>query len=115
MTKEDVKNKLNNAKETTKNVIKGTLTWLDENKWCIIAATPLILGTFNCIKTVSYNHSKVALAQTELKKRDYQVYDPSTGVYLSLRRPLTNSEKVMLAYKPSEMNVTQVLDNMGVL
>lgn len=115
MTKNEFKMKLDDAKDKTKKGLRSAANWIDRNKWTILAFTPIILGGFGTIKTISNNHARNVAAKAELTKRDYQIYDPSLGVYLQLNRPLTNDEKVLLAYKPADMKIAQILDNMGVL
>lgn len=109
------KYKFEDAKENVKKKVKNAWNWIDENKWTIISFTPIILGTMSAAKTISNNHQKNVMAKTELRKRDYQIYDPSLGCYFDLKRPMTNSEKLILAYKPDNVKVSQVLDDLGLL
>lgn len=103
------------AKDKVVGGIKKTWCWIDDNKSTLFMFVPVILAGVSLTGKLSANHTKRVISNNEMKKRDLQIYDPSTGCYLNLVRPLSNEEKALLAYRPDGVKVTQVLDSMGVL
>lgn len=57
--------------------------------WTIIAA-PIVLGSATEIYKA---HAKASVAKEERVRRDYTVYDPSSGFYYTSKKPLDNRMK----------------------
>lgn len=99
-----------------KAAVKKAFDWMSENKELTIVLVPVVAsaigGAFKlgkCVLKTINLHSQKTL-------RTQYVYDPSTGVYLRLRRVLRNGDAIALSkYRREGLTVTEALLKMELL
>lgn len=99
-----------------KEAFKKAIAWMSDNKELTIALVPVaasfVGGSVKIIRDINRKHD---LHQQKMLRTHY-VYDPSSGIYLRMRRSLTNHDAVKLAeLKREGFTVTEALHSMGLL
>lgn len=113
--KEVTKEKFEVVKWKVKDGINESVNWIGNHKTEIVLMTPMVISAFGFAGNGIKYAKKHMEIRHETRKRDLQIYDPSTGCYLYLKRPLRTSEKVALANRTYGTTVTQCLDDLNVL
>lgn len=110
--KEKVQDALNEAKWKAKEAVR----WVVENKELVIATIPLAtIGANGINKTVNtIARNRAAKAEEAVKK--LYVYDRRNGMYLKLRKALTESQKIEIdRRRRNGETLTQILASMRIL
>lgn len=111
--KRSFKDKIHDGWDTTKKKIAGGWRWAMDNKADIGAA---ILAAGAVIKLGKEAGLIKTQQQRTIETRQAKVYDPHTGVYYYLRRPLTNAEKFELEERSRQgEGYGRILSDMDVL
>lgn len=85
-----VKEKLSSGWEKAKETGKKTLTWVKENKELVVpAATAIVALGGEVYKT----HNRRMRIKNDRDERNSRIYDPHTGRYHYLKRPMKSSEE----------------------
>lgn len=111
----DLKSKANRIKEEVNFKVREGLNWVHNNKEELITIAPFVVAGIGFAGRTVKSSAKRYEIRAEEKRRKLTVYDPSTGCYLNLKRPLKSSEQIMLGSKPKDMTVTQVLYSLNLI
>ena len=115
------KSKLKEFAEKTKKKAQETYDrvhdWCKQNEAIVVTVGPALLGAAVEIAKLGVKSHNRRVDRKREEEREYTEWDPKTGSYVKLKRPLTNPEKVEIAEKTRDDKVTktQVLSQMGLL
>jgi len=111
------KKKLTNTWRQTKKTAKVVWDVCKENKEVMAA---LVTATVTVGSAAYRGHEKKVEYDRKKKERSCRIYDPHTGRYLYLKRPMTKKEQREFNAREKEMEQTgetyfDILDDMGIL
>lgn len=90
--------------------------WIKDNPSEAMRQLALAAAIGSAIAGIAGAGAKAYKAHSEQVKRDYQIYDHSTGMYLNLNRKMSNNDHVRLQQLRNEgMSQTEALLKMGLL
>ena len=111
-----VKGQKRSLKEVIIDASNDMRIWWSENKEWAIVVLPVALGGGTwLVKKVVNGSIDIAKLLIENRRIARRAYDPSTGVYLTLRHKLTNNEAIKLAELRKTMSVTEALELMRLI
>lgn len=112
---ETLKFKIEDRVDKAKFELRKVGMWITNHKEEILICTPMVLGAFKLGRTgINYATKRMEI-RAEDRRKHYRVYDPNTGAYLFLKRPLTNKENYILATRASGITVTEILHDLDLL
>ncbi len=84
----------------------------DKLKAAVPVVTAVVYGSTKIITNAQRNHNQKVKEEAKF----LNVYDPSNGQYIRLRKPMSNQEKIQLdSLRANGYSVTRALDIMGLL
>ena len=84
---------VNGIKNDISSKIDSILTYAADHPELVTAATALILGSRQILRSLIVSHR----VNQENHRKDYTLYDPHTGFHYQLRRKLTNNDYVEIS------------------
>lgn len=110
------KEKLDDAKLKVKFAVRDGFEWAVENKELVIAAIPLMTIGANGINKVVNTVAKNRTIKAEEAVKKLYVYDRRNGMYLKLRKALTEAQKSEIdRRRRNGETLTQILTSMRML
>lgn len=120
MEKISLTEKINKAKEATKNTIKKGADeavklgkWVNENKTDLLALGAFAVGGYKFLENLK---PKKTAKERDYEDREMRFYDSNNNVWYDLKRPLKTSEKLEIAeMRTKGYSVGNILRQMGIL
>ena len=108
--------KFENMKRKVTDTAINIYDWAKDNKEEAIALGSVVTAVGAGLAKQANRHDRNKKLKKEQELKDLYVYDRSAGMYLKLRRPLTNFEKLELDRRHhSGESVTHILMSLRVL
>ena len=103
-------------KEEAARKVQQTTDWIKQNKEVLVATLPaaavIARSTTNVVRSAIRHHT----ASTEKRSKELYCYDRSLGHYWALKRPLTNSDWILINdRKKNGEKLGDILYNLKVL
>ena len=103
-------------KEWIEKKLTTTANWIKDNKEIVIALAPVAIVGVKGITKMSGNISRRRAQKAEEARRELEVWDPSEGRWLHLKKPLTRSDSLEFSeMKARGYTSAQALDILGKL
>lgn len=93
LPKKHYKIDVNGIKNDISSKINSILTYAADHPELVTAATALILGSRQILRSLIVSHR----VNKENRRKDYTLYDPHTGFHYQLCRKLTNNDYVEIS------------------
>ena len=118
VTIEDFKKeaKRRKRKEWVEKKLTTAADWIKDNKEIVIALAPVAIVGVKGITKMSGNISRRRAQKAEEARRELEVWDPSEGRWLHLKKPLNRSDSLQFSeMKAKGYTSAQALDILGKL
>lgn len=114
--KEKMNKKCNEAKTKGLNMLYNAETWISSHRedlfWMVPLATAGVKGVSRITSAAIRNHA----VNKEIYNRERQIYDRSLGRYVTLKRPLTDSEAFLIeSRRRNGEGLTTILYSMNLI
>lgn len=110
------KEKLYDAKQKAKDKVHDIVNWAVENKELAIASIPLWTIAANGVVKGVNNFARMRTIKAEEDVKKLYVYDRRNGMYLHLRKALSESQKAEIdRRRRNGETLTQILTSMRML
>ena len=112
----EVKGEKRGFKEKLMDASDKMRIWWSENKdWAVVVLPVVLGGGIWVVKKVVNGSVDIVKLLIEDRKISRRVYDPSTGLYLTLKHKLTNKEAIRIAELRKTVGVTEALKELGLI
>ena len=103
-------------KEWFEKKIKSTADWIRDNKEIVIAVAPVVIVGVKGVTKMAGNMSRRHMQKVEEQRRELEVWDPSEGRWLHLKKPLSRTDSLQFSeMKARGYTSAQALDILGKL